>query len=1693
MKTRYLRLVNRKVLPIFLATALIFNVTAQAVAQSVSLEELKKQHNKEIDSVLRKHWDEMRHDKRLQDTQWAQYSFNLANQQEQDFNKNGDIFYNASLKDPVIRRAEEINYLILGKGQKDTKVDPPLSKQQFANQYLSTLKTQRATALNDVKKDREKQMKVLQGMAEGYLAMGQYDEAAVKNWLQQSYDKLDKWVLETNEKLANAYKAEAAKTSSKYSEYIKDYNSARKEAEQKSFLILKKLVNELFALYNKDHAKVKPYLLKLMPMLAVVRVHGQKLFTQSQEDFLLNLYKKTLQEKENFCTKNISCDSQINAIFGIATFGKYENDGRVIKDFIIKNYANKEAVRILLSGVGALLAMKQYDVLRSLLIEADKKENDIGSIDLLSLSTPVQMFAVIRGQYLGEFSKYYQYQTEDGAVSNAWSDVAAMLAQDGSSNSLDMLKTFGVQKCRVIIEKKVNMKDSFVLSCGGIKPFLTGALLSGKSGINNYALRVDMPGSTYLNGDGRGGVITQEESNRQASVARAAVINMDAFARQAGLSRAALFARELINSGMGDINTAAEKNLDISLQNKFNIPATQLNHYAVVDSERISAKASRERRKQGFSDIAQLADVAIMVWCVWDLSRLAYKGLRGLTRVGNQIWKGVKVARMGSEVERAAYLRGHIEVFRQIRAREVAFAKYTTKIKNAMEPVVMGQRALYTSAPLPMAALISAERTNTVGTALKAASFDAAAGAYTINMKAAYQEAYGHPNRVADLQKTKNLLQVAATDASTKYQNKNLLQKFKSYRSFLADATEQQFALAKDMTPYQKSQGYAFAQKVRADKNAVFDKEIFSAQQKEMGIKFMSTRPAVAAGSKDIELFYEEGDGIAKALPVEVTIEGKIPSVKTKDLTKLLMQKKDEGYWLKFVNGENKLIDPSFFKIGIKQESMPALIKAARATELDAPLVLKFMPEEKGLKSFFTSSVPDFFKPKSQLWGGKGYVLVRDGSKFRKTNVHLQTSSRYDGLRAILEQDGTFTFMGKNRNLLLNEYNFALPKNQINTFMKLMPAADFKNPVQLSLLGGRNKINSLFFVTAISLSAASTGLVGPLQKSYGDKITPEQTYMISVILPYAASLLSPVISPFVKRFGAINVLKASMGTAVLSLAVPVFFGFNGFNNVIAQNDNKPSIMPLLISAGLIGISASLTRSSFNPLMNAVGGGGNLLKSMAFKNLSSFALILPPFLSSVADFAHPRYMKDTDGNIMTNAKGEQVTKPWTDFSLAYPVLAGVTGTSLFFLQRARLSRAIGRVEGYSFAQGISGIAKKSWFGSHLPTVSKGFNAVWKPSAGITTETFRSLRTMGNKAVLPIVLGSTAILGAEASLVNSYSMSEANKYLSDNVKIPTFLPWTLMALPAAGLLKTEKMSKALGLGKAISYKNWLLGTAPFAAMGGYMVSKDYNLQIASPVVPVVATVAMSAAPFLVRYKSKNILKLLGGEKNPMAYKKLLFASLATAGAGAYTLHSQDNMWMFGLGMSLTAAGFASTTNTFLKIGRFNLEAAGAAKSLITSFDVVYPGVHIGMAFVPKIYSKVVTDNVESMGIQDAKEKDYAKRKEHQNSMWIPIASWGIGTTFALKGVGLLPKLKPLPVGTVGAAKLLLGGENYFNPAPKLNGLGEFNTSVPALHYNLLDGFKAPSATPFMQNSLNGINFKAALQKAAAPAQQEAEDNK
>ncbi len=1701
MKSNYLRCINKKVLPLSLAALMMLNITGEVFAQSVSLEELKREHSDRLASVLEEKWQEQEY--AMRDTIPPYNPAEMIGTREY-FNKYGDRFYDISLKNPNIRRAEEISYIIwarafttpkgaaqaarfYGKKQKNeagvsqsykatgvpflaySDLPAAFSSEEFSAEYKKNLNEQYQKSVAKINKHKEQEAKSLEVLAESYIKLGKYEEAAIQKWQEESLSALSDWQSGSVEKINAEYKKQIAATPARFKSYMNDYKKADKENYAKNFATLKKLGNELISLYNKDPQHLLPYIISVTPMLLVARCEGQKIFSDRVEEQLLAIYLDIINKEGDSCEKYGYCDEKLNAVMGVGILGRYQDEAMAVEGLIERTVNNPRAAEILMAGVSAILMTKQYQPLAVLFRNMGAKEKDTDATDWLSFTAPVNYFATIRGKYLGEVTKNYQYALPSGVIKNAWTDVALILAAEGSEQSLKLLRDFGIQKCYVT-KKETNLNKEYSLACNGIKPFLVGALLSGKSGAENYTIPFERAGTSYFTDNGRVADISAQQASASASRAKTLERNFTEYAAAENISKQALVARALINYGMGDLDAKSEESLDKELYKTFGgeIAPKTLGDYAVIDNKRLSTKESRQNRTAIVKGITQIGDVAFAVWCLWDMSLLAIKGLSAAAKgasVGVKLFKGISIARYGTELQRIAYLRGNIAAYRSLKAGKLAAARFTAKFKNALEPVVLGQRSLYTSAPLPAAALAAAPK-STVVVSLENTAFNAAKGTFAVNTAKAYAESYGQTNRVLDLQRVKKIIKESEVRAY-EAQSKHSLNKVVPYRKYFENAFNHKLDMMKSKFSREDIMaGKAWAYVAGGDKTVKFNKEFATLTAQKNVISFISARnPDAPVNLKNMELFLDDGSHLAAPLPIEMGVEGKIPGIKTDDLSRLLLQKKDDGsYWLKFVDGENKLIDPNFFKIGVEQASMPALIKAATETTLEGPLNLKFMPLENGVKNFFTVKAPNFFKSKSALWGGKGMIYTRYGSgALKETGITLQTSRKYDGVQAVLEENGLLNIYTKDQMLLKRSYGFSLPKNQLGNLVALSPKIQFSEPLRFSLTGAKQKINALFFVNAISLSAASTGLVGHLNANFrkedGTGITDSQVFQISVILPYAPSIFSPVIYPFVKRFGSINVLKASMMTSLAAVSFPILFGYSGFGNIEPNKPDNPPLWPLFISAGLIGVSASLTRSSFNPLMNAVGGGGNLLKSMAFKNVSSFAMVVPPVAMMIFG---TKEAKKQDGSIKTDSEGNPIKIPKTDFSLSYPVLASLVLGSLVALQGVRLSSSIGKVEGFKFSEGFKGLQTTS-VGAKLPSISKGLDKFYAPALGLWKETKLSMGSVIKKETLPIIAGSTLVLGAEASLFNSYGMSEANNNVAGDFSKSNDIGMMLLGGSAAGIAGYS-LFKNKGILNLFNAKNHplvykglfgassVLGVAGIGATGYYgydlFFKENKSGPKENPLVPFWATTFAALAPFFVRFKAKPLLKLVGGENNPMAYKRLLTGSILAAGTGGYILANQDSPLEFYAGLALTSIGFANTTNTFLKIGRYNIGSAfprgsKIASNLKTNLDVVYPGVHVGMAFIPQVYSSFATRKVESLKIDNDEQKSKAKRASLQEYLWIPMASLGTGGLFALKGMGILPAFKRFPSGVIGTSKLLLGGENIFNPAPIIAPVGnDFN---------------------------------------------------
>ncbi|MBR4682929.1 MAG: hypothetical protein IKP06_06490 [Elusimicrobiaceae bacterium] len=389
-------------------------------------------------------------------------------------------------------------------------------------------------------------------------------------------------------------------------------------------------------------------------------------------------------------------------------------------------------------------------------------------------------------------------------------------------------------------------------------------------------------------------------------------------------------------------------------------------------------------------------------------------------------------------------------------------------------------------------------------------------------------------------------------------------------------------------------------------------------------------------------------------------------------------------------------------KIQLNQAEIPALFQAA--AQANMPLRVKISAAQPFNWSTFRENYRltrkldkkrYFFRGRGELFTHEIPVSIRqaDGS-LQATQIILNADSHLGWRNTTAVLNGKNLSLYKDGKLLqITKPVFSLPKNQLTPFLDILRATKPEKPFSLTLVRGKNKITPLILANGLSLSSASVSLIVPLENTYGDQITEGQKVAISLALPYIPAALSPFISPFVMRYGALKVLKTSM---VFSLAGLGFAGAAGFRGYASQQSPLPPLWPLFVSGAAIGISSSLSRSSLNLLIDGMGGGGKLLKSMLAKNAGSVFLLLPPVVYNFLD-------------------------PKIDFSAAFPTMSALSLAMLTWISATRID----------------------------PTIGLKANFRLFKDFGLAKEGLSAMRLLFTKQVGPLVLATTAFTGFESA--------------------------------------------------------------------------------------------------------------------------------------------------------------------------------------------------------------------------------------------------------------------------------------------------------------------------------------------------------
>lgn len=540
-------------------------------------------------------------------------------------------------------------------------------------------------------------------------------------------------------------------------------------------------------------------------------MQGKSFFSPEQINWLEQSYVDTLKHSHSaaLCQQNgHACKRAFTALAGLALIGNSSDANYAISEFITFHSKTEAAAPAITNGFAALLARKAYSTLDGILHSATLKENNIDSFDILSVGTWVNMAANINGQYLGELSKFAQYPltdkpSETSALGNAWEDAALLLAHDNSPKALELLRKYGVEMCRAYTEKNIKLQPELKgIKCHGILPFLVGALESGKSGVNAYAPKDknDRAGD-YWDAQGRIHTLTAQQA-AEAQRHNAAVAQLfRSYVTMTGLTADAAIAQHLFVQSMGDLNAETELALDQKLYKVYKKSASKRApkaQYAITPYKRGSAeynaKAVRQARTRFFRKAAVWADIAILLWCAYDITKWG----RSAFQISRGMLNASKMARSGATVAQRAMMLRRLNVAPKLRKFISLPSRINTHIRTRLEPVVLAQAPLFTNVvKLPKApGFVEAVGT----TVARGTAFSAETGILGVNVRELTASTDGLLNLQQSFQ-LNNALKEASVTANTAFANRTKMQRFStlsqgaSYRSYLSSALIQKGAL----------------------------------------------------------------------------------------------------------------------------------------------------------------------------------------------------------------------------------------------------------------------------------------------------------------------------------------------------------------------------------------------------------------------------------------------------------------------------------------------------------------------------------------------------------------------------------------------------------------------------------------------------------------------------------------------------------------------------------------------------------------------------------------------------------------------------------------------------------------------------------------------------------------------------------
>ncbi|MBR4592883.1 MAG: hypothetical protein IKO35_06715 [Elusimicrobiaceae bacterium] len=893
------------------------------------------------------------------------------------------------------------------------------------------------------------------------------------------------------------------------------------------------------------------------------------------------------------------------AISSLIPFANLNGDGYAITNFMQSYFDNPMFGQILLVGTKALLLThnRNMEALVAFIDKAIAKENS-GRKKTFWQSLDVITFEGMSRNLLSAFTgNYFAHNVSSSAQRgtgepNVWEDVAQMLAQQHTQQA-DAILSKAVAQCTVRMKGQYPSATQQV-GCEGIYPFLFGVLVHKPA--LAAKLRVD-PGPDTAAGqtfDKNGNVHYVTEA--QAARNRAYYDKIDITKKY---TREEMLGRLLYNSFFEDVYPKDKQRMDSLLANNATLnPKGGMEAYS-EHSERYKKLVNRYNRNVVVVALGSVVDYIVMILMVKDLGLLVMK-------LGAFVKGTVTLAKGASSAMKVRH----------------AILSYRMLPGNATKSVQI--------------ALLDALRTQKL----------------TVGNLRSYKQFTVKINNI----KTKaQKIQQFKTNVITRFRQANAPRFHFENPVFAkaargADFTESVFTEAAQGTKFTgAAQGTQFAGAPfagAATAGFVYEEPLITGIGDSAGVlgqKIKLGGKKLAAGIKKIwdetvfaKKIWQWASPWKKAAPTDAT---------TLDASKLTVKgvfRKEPITEIKitkdmlYINGEMAKTYKAFLPLN-QLEPLAALAKEQKmALGFDGLWVKLVDPSAKFSKWERISSLNKTVKT-VPLFDGAGAELLQVGlNPGYKAQASLLTRIQ-NGARLVFTDGKIHLSEGGVLKTLNGVDRISIPKTAVSNavrtqntrFLTGLFALPDKGLGALYLEQTKSKLLWPMFINLLSFSAASSSLMMTLEQEPFN-LSSAESIAVGLGLPYASALATPFLTPFVKRFGARNVMVGSLMLATGSLGVAMANGYYG-KPITRDEDGNLSVpvWPLYLTAGLTGLASTGIRASSNIVIKGYELNQRTMTiSMLAKSVGAMAMTAIPaaFLLGGKD---------------------------VDFSIAYPFLAGLS--------------------------------------------------------------------------------------------------------------------------------------------------------------------------------------------------------------------------------------------------------------------------------------------------------------------------------------------------------------------------------------------------------------------------------------------------